>query len=154
MSTNTSEQGFSMDIGNQLQDMIKALDMMDDEANQVVQSALLEGAEIIAKEQRRLIVGKSPTLAGLIKAGRIYVTKGKGRYTISVGYDTEAIRAHPEAVIMEFGKPGKKSGGVDKLGRKIGKVESINHIRKGFDNKNDEAAEHTIDMLNGVLKKW
>ena len=43
---------------------------------------------------------------------------------------------------------------VDSKGRIIGYVPSINHIRKGFDNKKDEAYEILANKLDEVLKKW
>ena len=149
MATNTSEQ--SLDITTQMQAMIKDIDMMSDEISASAAEIMRESGEMVATEQRRLISGKSSKLAGLIKVGKIYVTK-KGNATVQTGYDTEAIKQAPEGVILEFGRAGKKS--TDKLGRKIGKMDAINHIRKGFDNKKEEAAQIAVNKLDEVLKKW
>ena len=150
MATNTSEQ--SLDITTQMQAMIKDIDMMSDEISASAAEIMRESGEMVATEQRRLISGKSSKLAGLIKVGKIYVTK-KGNATVSTGYDGEAIKEAPEGVILEFGRPsGKRT--IDKKGRKIGKMDAINHIRKGFDNKKDEAAQIAVNKLDEVLKKW
>lgn len=150
MATNTSEQSF--DINAQMQSLIKSVDMMSDEIANSVSAIMREGGEIIANEQRRLISGKSSKLAALIKVGKIYATK-KGNATVSTGYDGEAIKEAPEGVILEFGRPsGKRT--VDKKGRKIGKMGAANHIRRGFDNKKDEAAQIAVNKLDEVLKKW
>lgn len=140
-----------LDITTQMQAMIKDVDMMSDEIANSVSAIMREGGEIIANEQRRLISGKSSKLAALIKVGKIYATK-KGNATVSTGYDTEAIKEAPEGVILEFGRAGKKS--TDKIGRKIGKTDAVNHIRKGFDNKKDEATQIAVNKLDEVLKKW
>lgn len=142
-----------LDITQQMQAMIKDIDIMNDELVNSTVETLKDGAEIIADEQRRLISGKSSKLAGLIKVGKIVTTK-KGNANVLVGYDSEAIEKAPEGVILEFGRPsGKKS--VDKLGRKIGKMNAIPHIRKGFDNKKEEATNKVVERLDSIIKeRW
>lgn len=98
---------FQMDLGDELQEMLKSMDMLDDNINLIAVEAMESAGEIVADEQKRLIQNKYPTLASCIKKGKIYVTKNKGRFTISVGYDSNAIIAHPESVIVEFGKPSE-----------------------------------------------
>lgn len=150
MSTNTSEQSFSI-----FHDTLKAIDLMDDAVASKAASALRNGANVIEAEQKRLISGRSSKLAGLIEAGKIKIRKKSGEIVIEIGYSTEAIKAGFEGLIMEFGRPGKVRKGVMRYPlsngkthkRKIGRVEPTPHIRKGFDNKADEAAEMVLDEL-------
>jgi len=150
MATNTSEQ--NLDITAQMQDLIKDIDVMTEDVANGVSESMRRGGEIIANEQRQLISGKSSKLAGLIIVGKIYVTK-KGNATISTGYDGDAIKQAPESVILEFGRPGKKNKGIDKRGRKIGKMEAIPHIRKGFDIAKENAANSVINKIDEIIKK-
>lgn len=138
-------------VTKDIQDMINALDVMDDAVNERAASSIREGAEIIVQEQRRLISGRSKKLPELIKAGKARVSK-EGKYTVACGYDTEAIKEGFEGLIMEFGRPGKSSGGVDKKGRRIGKVTPTPHIFRAVDNKGDEATSHVVNSVSEVIK--
>lgn len=146
-----SEQDVEIDI----QHMIHALDVMDEEVNERVTTSFREGAEIIVQEQRRLIRGRSKKLPGLLKVGKAMVSK-KGTYTVAIGYDTKAIEEGFEGLIMEFGRPGKRSGGVYQKGKRkgkpIGKVTPTPHVFRAVDNKGDEAAYHVIDSVAEVIK--
>lgn len=139
-----------LDITKQMQDLIKDLNMLADSVANETASILRESGEIIAQEQRRIISGKSSKLPGLIKVGKVVTTK-KGNANVLIGYDTNAINQAPESVVLEFGRPGKKSKGKDKKGRKIGKIEAISHIRKGFDYTKDTAAEVAIEKIKKVI---
>lgn len=138
-------------ITKDIQDLINSLDIMDDAVNERAASSIREGAEIVASEQRRLICGRSKKLPELIKVGKSRVSK-KGTYTVAVGYDTEAIKEGFEGLIMEFGRPGKRSGGVDKNGKRIGKVTPTPHIFRAVDNKGDEATSYVINAVSEVIK--
>lgn len=142
-----SEQDVELDIRH----MINALDVMDAEVNERVTTSFREGAEIIVQEQRRLISGRSSKLPGLLKVGKSVVSKN-GTYSVTIGYDTDAINEGFEGLIMEFGRPGKQSKGVDTLGRQIGKVTPTPHVFRAVDNKGDEAAYHVIDSVAEVIK--
>lgn len=149
MSTNTSEQGFS------IQETLKSIDLMNDAVAASAAAALKSGAKLIETEQKRLISAKSGKLAGLIKAGDIDTLKKSGDIVIHIGYSSEAIEAGFEGLIMEFGRPGKVRKGVMKYPltngktqvRKIGRVEPTPHIRKGFDIKAEEAADQVLNEL-------
>ena len=142
-----SEQESENDINR----LIADLDMMDDAVAERVATGLREGAEIIVQEQRRLISGRSSKLPELIKAGKIRKARS-GSYTIACGYDSQAIAEGFEGLIMEFGRPGKRSGGVDKNGKRIGKVTPTPHIYRGFDIASDKASEHLVDTVSEVIK--
>ena len=150
MSTNASQQGFGVDLNDlnqQFQNLISSIDLMDENVSAAAQDVVLESGEIIAAEQRRLISRVSSKLPGYIQSGRIEVTK-KGQVQVRVGYDSEAIKAVPHSVVLEFGKPGKRSKtGRDTLGRRIGKQDAVPHIRQGADNKLEQAYEHATEKL-------
>ena len=57
-----------------------------------------------------------------------------------------------EGLIMEFGRPGKRSGGVDKKGRRIGQVSPTPHVYRAVDNKGDAATSHVVDSVSEVIK--
>lgn len=135
----------------EIQEMIKALDVMDEAVNERVTTSFREGAEIILQEQRRLIGGRSKKLPELLKVGKSFVSK-KGTYTVAIGYDSEAIKEGFEGLIMEFGRPGKRSGGVDKKGRRIGQVSPTPHVYRAVDNKGDAATSHVVDSVSEVIK--
>lgn len=146
-----SEQDVEIDIQN----MINALDVMDEKVNERVTTSFREGAEIIVREQRRLISGRSSKLPELLKVGKFIVDK-KGKLSVTCGYDTDAINKGFEGLIMEFGRPGKRSGGVYQKGKRkgkpIGKVTPTPHVFRAVDNKGDEAAYHVIDSVAEVIK--
>jgi hypothetical protein len=142
----------NLDITQQMQALIKDLNMMVEDVASATSEILRESGETIAQEQRKIISGKSSKLAGLIKVGKIVVTK-KGDANVLIGYDTDAINQAPEGVVLEFGRPGKKRGGIDKLGRKIGKMEAVPHIRKGFDNAKEKATESAIEKISKIIDK-
>lgn len=141
------------EITSQINKLITAIGGMDNGVEAAITDGLMQGSEIVAAEQRRIVSARSSTLAGLIKVGKITLTKA-GKLRVSVGYDTPAIQSNPEAVIVEFGRPGKNSDGVDKLGRKIGALQPTPHIRQGFDSKIEGAAIAVERKFDEVLKQW
>lgn len=136
---------------NDINYLISCLNMMDDAVAEKVAEGLREGAEIIVREQRRFISGRSSKLPELLKSGKIVKTKS-GIYTIPCGYDSSAIIEGFEGLIMEFGRPGSQSNGVDKNGKPIGKVTPTPHIFRGFDVASDSASEHLINVVSEVIE--
>lgn len=139
------------DFSQQIKDLISDLEFSDENVAERAGELLREGAEIVVAEQQRLISVRSKKLPALIKSGKIKKTK-KGTYTIACGYDTEAIKVAFKALIMEHGRPGKRSGGKDKNGKPIGRVEPTPHIFRGLENKSDEASQHVVDGLLEAIK--
>lgn len=141
-----------------IQDFIKSLNLLDDKVAEAVRTGLHAGAEIIADEQRRIISVRSQKLPKLIMVGYIR-TKKNGNVYCDVGYTAEAIKENPETTVLEFGRPasGKKTMKQVRYGKtvevKIGKVEAYSHIRRGFDNKNAEAAQKLIDVVSEEIDK-
>ena len=141
-----------------LQDFLKSLNKLDENVNSAVVNGLKQGAEVIRAEQKRLISSKSSKLPNFITVGQIKTNK-KGNLVIDVGYSADAVRQVPEGVILEFGRPSgnKKTMKQIRKGKsytvKIGKIQAFSHIRRGFDNKINEAVKVTIDCVDAELKK-
>ena len=158
-----SEEIFKSDASC-IQKLIQKLDLLDDEANAAVREGMKKGARIINEEQKRLISGTSPRLSDAIRVGKVYATK-KRIYKISTGYPPEAFPKKgfsPGLVgmIFEFGRPGKKGGRKMTQNRngesvevRIGSIQPVPHIRKGFDSKVGQATELTEAALTGAVNK-
>ena len=140
-----SDDLFTLDLsGMDLKDLIQVVNEMDSKLNNKIIPEILEevGDELI-DEERRMLQGRSnkdgsPTkLSGLLTK---QITKTGKLYKVKAGYDTATIKAHPESVIIEFGRPGKKSR-KDKLGRKIGAVQAYSHIRAALISKKKAITE-------------
>lgn len=144
-----SDDLFTLDLsGMNMKELIQVVNEMDSKLNNKIIPEILEevGDELI-DEERRMLQGRSnkdgsPTkLSGLLTK---QITKTGNLYKVKAGYDTATIKAHPESVIIEFGRPGKKSrkkGGKDKLGRKIGAVPAYSHIRAALISKKKAITE-------------
>lgn len=152
-----------------MQDFINSFDKLDENVQRAVETGMRAGAEIIKQEQKRLILarpnkdGSSSQLAGLLKVGKI-TSNRKGVYRIFIGYDKEAVKQHPEGVVIEFGRPslyGKNVKYEIKQVRNGEEVEVVNgyipeysHIRRAWDNKIGEAAQAVIDSIDMELEAF
>lgn len=130
----TVSLGTDRNVTDEIRDMIKQIDLLDDDMASGVADALRSAGEVIANKQRQLISGKSAKLASLIRCTEVKAKSNKYKSSYSsldmqrkdftpgnpqpslgvyVGYNREAIEQAPESVIMEFGKPSKnKNRGV------------------------------------------
>lgn len=150
-------QGFQ----GQINALAEKLDRMSEDVSAEAESAAKEAAEIIAREQRRLL---SKALFKEHKAdliGLIRVRKDSSRkyYRLKIGYDSDAIQQHPELLVIEFGRPGKsarRSKLTDSLGRKKGDFPPMTpHIIPGFYLAKEEAAEHFRQrLLEAARRQW
>lgn len=151
-----------------LQGLIKQLNLLEPNVNAAVRQAMKSGAEIIMKEQKRLISGKSPELAEAISSSGVYSNR-KNELAVTTGYQSDAFQEHDGknlgiiGLTYEFGRPGQSS---QRSGNKMtqvrngvqvevkkGKIEPIPHIRRGFDNKIEEAANLTSEALEKEVAK-
>lgn len=150
-------QGFQ----GQINALAEKLDRMSEDVSAEAESAAKEAAEMIAREQRRLL---SKALFREHKAdliGLIRVRKDSSRkyYRLKIGYDSDAIQQHPELLVIEFGRPGKsarRSKLTDSLGRKKGDFPPMTpHIIPGFYLAKEEAAEHFRQrLLEAARRQW
>lgn len=141
-----------------MDELLKCLDGMTDGVDEAVTEALCKGADIIVEGQKFLAPeSKSGKLKNAVHRFAPYSNK-KGRINVRCGIDFENGKNRDvlfAAIITEFGRPGKKSKGVDKIGRKIGKVSARPFIRPGFDARKEQAiAVMTEEFRKFVESKW
>ena len=110
----SSEEMFHTDFPD-LQGFIKKLNLLDENVNKAVFSAMHRGGSVINAEQKRLIQGTSQRLADAITTSRVYVTK-KGVLGITSGYqsgdfqtDKNGFNPGLVGVTNEFGRPGQST---------------------------------------------
>ena len=150
-------QGFQ----GQINALAEKLDRMSEDVSAEAESAAKEAAEIIAREQRRLLSKalfreRKADLIGLI---RVRKDSSRKYYRLKIGYDSDAIQQHPELLVIEFGRPGKsarRSKLTDSLGRKKGYFPPMTpHIIPGFYLAKEEAAEHFRQrLLEAARRQW
>lgn len=141
--------------------LVRDLDQMSDSVEAGAVEAANEAAEMIATEQKRLLAAanfrhRTADLAALITVKK---SSSKKYYRLSIGYDSAAIKEHPEVLVIEYGRPGKSArhmGRTDSLGRKKGDFPpQTPHIKPGFVLAKDKAAEHFRDKLLEIARrKW
>lgn len=134
-----------------VQALIAAMDNVDAAVVAEMDNAIMDAAEIIKAEQKRLLDQQFPQLSGLIT---IQKTK-KGKKTIAkIGYSTETLRQHPELLVIEYGRPGQSArcrGLTDKKGRKKGQFPSqCIHIRAGYQQAKDKAYQQLLNRLSAA----
>lgn len=129
---------------------VKTLDRCSIRLNADVGEALGKSAKIIEQEQKRIISQKSHNLSQYIHSKAEKTTKEKQYYRI--GYTgEEAVDEWLCGMVLEFGRPGKKNKGYDSLGRRNGRMEEFSHIRRGFDNKVDEADKTVQKAFDNIV---
>ncbi|MGN0689262.1 MAG: HK97-gp10 family putative phage morphogenesis protein [Oscillospiraceae bacterium] len=132
-----------------------SLDSMTEEIEDVLTKAVEKGADLIVDAQKSLAPSDTGNLRNSIERSPAYESKGS-KVNVRCGID---FKKHPDAlfaaIISEFGRPGKKSKGVDKLGRRIGKVSARSFIRAGFDARKEQAVEVVAEEVNNFIsQKW
>lgn len=154
--TFASEEQFSMDLPD-LQALIKKLNLLDENVNLAVRKSLRSGADIIMKEQKRLISDKSKRLSDAISKSQVYVNK-KGELGITTGYQSGAFKTdntgfNPGIVGMtyEFGRPGQSA---QRSGEKMEQVRRIIPNRKKGVRRKDwgEAVPTKIMVKKGRIQ--
>lgn len=164
MRTTADEDFFDLGLEQfqqQINLLVQDLDQMSQAVEEGAVEAANEAAEMIAAEQKRLLSSahfqrKNADLAGLIKVKK---SSSKKYYRLNIGYDSAAIKAHPEVLVIEYGRPGKSARRMkttDKLGRKKGDFPpQTPHIKPGFILAKDKAAEHFRERLMEIARrKW
>lgn len=145
----------------QVNELISRLDKMASDVDVGAVQAAQEAAEIIAKEQRRLLsqaVFKEHK-ADLVSLIRVRQASSKKYFRLAIGYDSEAIQQHPELLVIEFGRPGKSARrrkATDSLGRKKGDFPPVTpHIIPGFYLGKEDAGEHFRQKLLEIAqRRW
>lgn len=177
----SAEEMFSSNIPD-VQKLIKELDMMNDDINRIVRDAVNKGADIILAEQRRLAPYKlSEYIAkGAIYTNRKGVVGITVGYQPDVFKPDEKGRRYGLiGMTYEFGRPGtsdRRSSPKMKQTRKRipnkktakrknwkeavpteveiskGTIQPVPHIRRGFDNVKEQAAQAAWDSITSELE--
>lgn len=153
----------AFDICAQIDNLIEDLNVMQREMTAESEIALEKAAEVIAAEQRRVFAQahfkrEEKRVYKYVNDSLIRITKkklGRAKLKAYVGFDTETLKAYPELILVEFGRPGKSanhSKRTDKLGRKKGDfpaAATVMPIRAGFNLAKESAlAAYAEDMFN------
>lgn len=139
-----------------VKELINELDNLDKTAAAEIMPEVMQmvGQELL-NEEKRIINGKYPQFAD--KLSIMQERRGK-LWRVKAGYSTEVINSNIEVPITEFGRPGKKgrkNGGKDSLGRKIGVIQPYPHIRAALINKKDKCLQLAEDMfMERIEKEW
>ena len=163
-----ADEFFSTELPD-IQAFIKELDLLDENVNKAVRDGLHKGADIILAEQKRLAPSKL-NLSDYISKSNVYVTK-KGVLGVAVGYLSDAFIPDENNInhgaigsMYEFGRPGQspeRSGNTMTQKRhgktytvKKGTIQPQPHIRRGFDNVVEQAAQAVIDSISAEIDKF
>lgn len=154
----------SFDICDQINSLIGDLTNMQREMTAESDIALDKAAAVIAAEQRRIFAqanflrDKKNHIYKFADSSLIRVTKkklGRAKIKAYIGFDTPTLKAYPELILVEFGRPGKSarySKDTDKNGRKKGdfpQYATVMPIRAGFNLAKESAlAAYAEDMFN------
>lgn len=152
-----------IDLGlDGLQHDIQALDEKFQKLDATVQDkiaseVIAEAGQIFLEEQKRLLAAApNPKYHQFADWLKVWTYKSKSGWNVQVGYPTEVIREHIEVLITEFGRPGtkgKKKGGKDSLGRKIGKVEPYSIIRASMFLKREDVTKEVKQRFYEEIEK-
>lgn len=151
-----------------LDGFIKQLDLFDENVNKALRNAMSSSADMIVSAQKRLISLKSRRLEAHIKKGEIKTLKNGG-LSITTGYQAEAFRTDSNGfnagvvgMTFEYGRPGsgvrsKETMTQTRHGKRLsvrkGKIDAVPHIRRGFDETVQKAAEHLIEAYNNEVNR-
>ncbi len=158
------------DICLQLTRLCGDLSGMQAEIDTASEAAAEAAAKVIQQEQERVFKKahfkrtKKRHRYQNANEGLITISKRKlnsSRFRLAVGFDTPTLKAYPELVMIEFGRPGKSPGrskNTDKLGRKKGKFPEeavVMPIRMGFQIAKDEAfGKYDEQLTREVKSAW
>lgn len=145
----------------QIEQLTAVLDRMDERVREEVKQVTMECAQMIMREQKRMLSAANfaaprANLAGLIRVTRDARSK---YYRLRIGYDSEAIKQHPEVLVVEFGRPGKSARRMkptDKLGRKKGAFPpQTPHIIAGLIFAKEDVTRHFRNRLAEIARnEW
>lgn len=158
----------SFDICDQINALIGDLTSMQREMTAESEIALDKAAEVIVAEQRRIFAQahfkrEEKRVYKYANDSLIRVTKkklGRAKLKAYIGFDTETLKAYPELILVEFGRPGKSPKHSGTKTRRTKKRESVEKgdfpaaatvmpIRAGFNLAKESAlAAYAEDMFN------
>lgn len=126
----------------------------------IMDTVLREAAGQLQDEQKR-ILSTAPTegIRGL--ASDLSVRKdirrcSSAKVSYRAGYSDSKVEQSKKYFIIEFGRPGKRhAAGIDKKGRRIGRVAPFSHIRAAWFLKKDSINRYIAERIDGeILERW
>ena len=148
---------FEVDLsGMDLDGLIRELDNLDKSATTEIMPEVMQavGQELL-NEEKRIINGKSPQFADKLSVMQEHSGKV---WRVKAGYSSQVIADNIEVLITEFGRPGKrgrKNGGRDSLGRKIGVIQPYPHIRAAYITKKEKCLQLAEKLfMERIDKEW
>ena len=155
---------FSMDtaaLQRQLAEIEKKLTTIDrDLRNGIMDNVLKDAAGQLQSEQKRILsTAPSEGIRGLASDLTIWKDDSRpapGKVSYPAGYSSDKTENNKKYFIIEYGRPGKRhASGVDKLGRKIGRIQPFSHIRAAFFLKRDGINKYIAQRIDDeILKRW
>ena len=146
---------FKMQVPD-IQSLIKELDLLDENVDRALITAVDKAGDTILNAQKALIAPKSKLLSNAMKKSRVYVTR-RGQIHVKTGYFG---REGKIGMNYEFGRPGekKKLRIIKKNGEEIvvktsGAIQAVPHMRRGAEKSEDAAAKILTDAVEEELKK-
>ena len=149
----------------ELQKQIAAIDRKlstidRDLRNGIMDTVLHEAAEQLQAEQKR-ILSTAPTegIRGLASELSIWKDTRKSapsKVSYRAGYSDSKVEQSKKYFIIEFGRPGKRhAAGIDKKGRRIGRVAPFSHIRAAWFLKKDSINKYIAERVDAeILERW
>lgn len=154
-----SNQFITFDIPD-VNKFIRQLDSIRDELDKEVKQSLEESAKEVAEEQKRILNTaefNSSRLSSCIGIEDAMTKKGNRYYR--VGYVGD-VKEWLHGAVIEFGRPGKRGKGTirqNRYGKQVtvvnGYIPEFSHIRRGFDNKQEQVTQNIKNAFNGVVDK-
>lgn len=159
----------AFDICAQIDNLIEDLNVMQREMTAESEIALDKAAAVIAAEQRRVFAqahferDNKKRVYKNVNDSLIRITKkklGRAKLKAYIGFDTPTLKAYPELILVEFGRPGKSPRHSGTKTRRTKKRESVEKgdfpaaatvmpIRAGFNLAKESAlAAYAEDMFN------
>lgn len=158
-----------IDLGlDELQRSIKELDKKFEQLDQKVKDELAkqvvaEAGQLFLAEQKRLLAtAPNPKMRKFANSLKVWTRQTKSGWQVNVGYPAEMFsetgngKENLEVFIYEFGRPGvrgKKKGGRDSLGRKIGKIEQYSVIRASLALKKEAVMKEVEQRFYEELRR-
>ena len=128
--------------------------------NDIMDSVLREAAGQLQAEQKRILsTAPSDGIRGL--ASDLSVWKDNShpapaKVSYRAGYSADKIRQSIKYFVIEYGRPGARHrGGIDKLGRKIGRVQPFSHIRAAWFLKREAINKFIAQRVeHEITERW
>ena len=128
--------------------------------NNIMNDVLKDAAGQLHNEQKRILsTAPSEGIRSLASDLSVWKDNTKpmpGKVSYRAGYSADKIRHSIKYFVIEYGRPGKRhKKGIDKLGRRIGRVVPFSHIRAAWFLKRAEINRYIAERIDAeILERW